>query len=79
MNSEGIMSMKRTSYKIVGMYCVTCKLIVEKLLKDEEAVKRIDVVYMTESVVVEFDSLITKGEIKNRLEGQFFTVTQYNF
>jgi copper chaperone len=60
---------ERASYKVVGMYCITCKPIVEKLLKDEEAVKRIDIDYMTDSVVVEFDSsLITKEEIKNRLE-----------
>jgi copper chaperone len=70
-NSKGIMSMKkeRALFKIVGMYCITCKPIVEKQLKDEEAVKRIDVDYMTDSVIVEFDSsLITKEEIQNRLE-----------
>ena len=54
---------------LVGMYCITCKPIVEKQLKDEEAVKKIDIDYMTDSVVVEFDSsLITREEIKNRLE-----------
>jgi copper chaperone len=47
--------------KVVGMYCTTCKPIVEKQLKDEEAVNKIDIDYMTYSVVVEFDpSLITK-------------------
>jgi copper chaperone CopZ len=56
-------------FKVVGMYCITCKPIVEKQLKDEEAVKKIDIDYMTDSVEVEFDSsLITKEEIKNRLE-----------
>jgi copper chaperone len=65
------MSMKkeRVLFKVVGMYCITCKPIVEKQLKDEEAVKKIDIDYMTDSVIVEFDSsLITKEEIKNRLE-----------
>ena len=43
------------------MYCITCKPIVEKQLKDEEAVKKIDIDYMTDSIIVEFDSsLITK-------------------
>ena len=52
------------------MYCIPCKPIVEKQLKDEEAVKKIDIDYMTDSIVVEFDSsMITKEEIKNRLEG----------
>jgi Cu+-exporting ATPase len=51
------------------MYCISCKPIVEKQLKNEEAVKKIDIDYMTDSVIVEFDpSLITKEEIKNRLE-----------
>jgi Cu+-exporting ATPase len=51
------------------MYCTTCKPIVEKQLKDEKAVKKIDIDYMTDSVTVEFDPLlITKEEIKNRLE-----------
>lgn len=51
------------------MYCITCKPIVEKQLKNEEAVKKIDIDYMTDSIVVEFDSsLISKEEIKNRLE-----------
>ncbi len=51
------------------MYCFTCKPIVEKQLKDEDAIKKIGVDYMTDSVVVEYDSaLINKEEIKERLE-----------
>ena len=51
------------------MYYITCKSIVEKQLRDEVAVKRIDMDYMTDSVVVEFESaLITAEEIKIRLE-----------
>jgi Cu+-exporting ATPase len=56
-------------FKVIGMYCTTCKPIVERQLRDEEAVKKIDIDYMTDSVIVEFDpSTITKEEIKNRLE-----------
>lgn len=56
-------------FKVIGMYCITCKPIVERQLKDEKAIKSIGVNYMTDSVVVEFDSnLITKEEIRNRLE-----------
>ena len=41
----------------------------EKQLKDEEAEKKIDIDYMTDSVIVEFNpSIITKEEIKDRLE-----------
>ena len=51
------------------MYSTSCKATVEKQLKNEKAVKKIDIDYMTDSVVVEFDStLITKQEIKDRLE-----------
>ena len=61
--------MEKAYFKVVGMYCATCKPIVEKQLQDEEAVKKIYVDYMNDSVVVEFEpSMITKEEIKNRLE-----------
>ena len=51
------------------MYCISCKPIVEKQLKNEQAVKKIAIDYMTDGVIVEFDpSFITKQEIKDRLE-----------
>ena len=63
------MKTEKSLFKVVGMYCISCKPVVEKQLKDEKAVKKIDIDYMTDSVIVEFDpSLITKEEIKNRLE-----------
>jgi copper chaperone len=63
------MIIEKAFFKVVGMYCITCKPIVEKQLKDEDAVKKIDIDYLTDSVIVEFDSsMITKEEIKNRLE-----------
>jgi copper chaperone len=56
-------------FKVVGMYCINCKPVVEKQLKDEVAIKKIDIDYMTDSVIVEYDpSFITKEEIKIRLE-----------
>lgn len=59
------MKTEKSLFKVVGMYCISCKPIVEKQLKDEKAVKKIDIDYMTDSVIVEFDpSLITKEEIK---------------
>jgi Cu+-exporting ATPase len=60
---------EKANFKVVGMYCITCKPIVEKQLKDEKSIKNIDINYLTDSVAIEFDpSLITKEEIKNRLE-----------
>jgi copper chaperone len=37
------------------MYCASCKSIVEKQLRNEQSVKKIDIDYMTDSVIVEFD------------------------
>ena len=60
---------QKALFKVVGMYCTSCKPIVEKQLKNEQAITKIDIDYMTDSVIVEFDpSLITKQEIKGRLE-----------
>jgi Cu+-exporting ATPase len=60
---------QKALFRVVGMYCTSCKPIVEKQLKNEQAVKKIDIDYMTDSVIVEFDpSSITKQEIKYRLE-----------
>jgi copper chaperone len=76
-----IMKTEKALFKVVGMYCTICKPIVEKQLRDEEAVKKIDIDYMTDSVIVEFDPLlITKEEIKDRLErsGYKFVRTDKN-
>ncbi|MDQ3903171.1 MAG: heavy-metal-associated domain-containing protein [Thermoproteota archaeon] len=63
------MAIQKAFFKVVGMYCTTCKPIVEKQLKGEQAVKKIDVDFMTDSVIVEYDTeLISKEEIKKRLE-----------
>jgi copper chaperone len=61
--------MEKAYFKVVGMYCISCKSIVERQLTNESGIKRIDVDYMTDSVIIEFDpSVITKEEIKGRLE-----------
>jgi copper chaperone CopZ len=63
------MPTERALFKVVGMYCSSCKPIVEKQLDDEKGVKNIDINYMTDSVIIDYDPLlITKEEIKNKLE-----------
>lgn len=60
---------EKALFKIVGMYCITCKPIIEKQLKDENGIKKIDIDYMTDVIVVDFDPLvIKKEEIKERLD-----------
>jgi copper chaperone len=53
---------------LIIMYCSICRPVVEKQLEEEKGVKNIDIDYMTDSVIIDFDPLlITKEEIKNRL------------
>jgi copper chaperone len=62
-------AVQKARFKVSGMYCTTCKPIVEKQLQGEQAIKRVDIDYMTDSVIVEYDSeLIAREEIKKRLE-----------
>lgn len=74
------MVLQKALFKVIGMYCITCKPIVEKQLKGKDAVKKIDIDYMTDSVIVEYDaSAITKEEIKKMLENsgyQFVRVSR---
>ena len=63
------MSYQIAKFKVVGMYCTTCKPIVEKQLKGEQAIKKIDIDFMTDSVIVEYNpEMISKDEIKKKLE-----------
>jgi len=50
------------------LYRITSKSIIEKQLKYEKAIKKIDINYLTDSVVIEFDPALTKEELKNILE-----------
>jgi copper chaperone len=63
------MNCEKTYFKVVGMYCTTCKPIVEKQLKDKEGIKKIGINNITNSIIIGFDpSLITRQEIKENLE-----------
>lgn len=67
-------SYEKTHFKVVGMYCTTCKPIVENQLRNNKAIRKIDINYMTDSVVVEFDPLLTTiKEIKASLEKSGYT------
>ena len=57
-------------FKVVGTYCATCNPIVENQLRGEHVIKKKTLIdFMTDSVIVEYDSeLITKEEIKEKLE-----------
>ena len=60
---------QKARFRVVGMYCTTCKPIVENQLKGNEAIKNVDIDFMTDSVIVEYDpALTTKEEIKERLQ-----------
>jgi copper chaperone len=60
---------EKARFKVIGMYCTSCKPIVENQLKDNDAIKNIAIDFMTDSVIVEYDpTLITKEKIMERLE-----------
>jgi len=62
-------TMERALFKVVGMYCSDCKSIMESQLESEKGVKNIDIQYMTDSVIIDYDPLlIKKEETKNKLE-----------
>src|SRR5215203_5552767 len=64
-----LVELQKALFRVVGMYCSTCKPIVEKQLKGEQAIKNIDIDFMTDSVIVEYDSkLLTKEKIREKLE-----------
>ena len=68
---------EKARFKVVGMYCTSCKPIVENQLKGENAIKKIDIDFMTDSIIVEYDSLqISKEEIKKRLENSGYKFTR---
>jgi len=51
------------------MYCISCKPIVERQLKDEKGIKSIKFDYLTDRIIVEFDpSVLTREVIKYRLD-----------
>jgi len=67
-------SYEKAHLKVVGMYCTTCKPIVENQLRNNKGIRKIDINYMTGSVVVEFDPLLTTiKEIKASLEKSGYT------
>lgn len=67
-------SYEKAKLKVVGMYCITCKPIVENQLRNNKGIKKIDIDYMTDSVVVEFDPNLTNiKEIKVTLEKSGYT------
>ena len=60
---------QKARFKVVGMYCTSCKPIVENQLRGNKAIKNIDIDFMTDSIIVEYDpTLITKEKIKESLE-----------
>jgi len=75
------LALQKTFFKVVGMYCVSCKPIVEKQLKDEKGVKSVKFDYLIllgstdlfkgkfEPISEEFDpAVLTKEDIKNSLD-----------
>jgi len=58
------MTTERALFKVVGMYCSSCKSIVEKQLKDEKGVMNIGINNMTDSVIVNLSLTNYQGRDK---------------
>ncbi|VFJ13965.1 heavy-metal-associated domain-containing protein [Candidatus Nitrosocosmicus franklandus] len=50
-----LISYDKIQFRAVGMYCTTCKPIVENQLRNNKGIKKIDIDYMTDRVIIEFD------------------------
>jgi copper chaperone len=71
------MSLRKAVFRVVGIYCSACKPIVEKQIKGEQGIRKIDIDFMTDSVVVEHDSeRINKEEIREKLENSGYKFVQ---
>jgi copper chaperone len=76
---KGRLSIERALFRVVGIYCNTCKPIIEKQLKDEKAVKKIDI-DMIDSIIVEYDPLVlTKEQIKIDWKSQVINLLEQQF
>jgi Cu+-exporting ATPase len=70
-------SLDKAYFKIIGMDCSSCKRIIEKQLKDNSAIKKIDINIILDSVIVNFDAnLINKQQIKEMLKKSGYKIIQ---
>ncbi|MEO9319590.1 MAG: heavy-metal-associated domain-containing protein [Nitrososphaera sp.] len=66
----------KARFKVAGLYCTSCKGVIEKSLKDNVAVREIYIDLVTDSVIVDYDETVTNPEqLKSELEksGYHFT------
>lgn len=62
-------SYEKVYFRVIGMYCSSCKPIVENQLKNVKGIKNININYITDTIVIEFiPEFINKMEIKKLLE-----------
>jgi Cu+-exporting ATPase len=70
------MELKKAYFKVIGMYCTSCSHIIEKQLKKEYAIKKVDIDFMTNSLMVVYNSdLISIKQIKDKLENSGYKIS----
>lgn len=59
----------KARFRVVGLYCTSCKSVIEKSLRGNKAIKGLDLDFMTDSVIVEYDEkAIRLEDIRKELE-----------
>ena len=63
-----MLSYRKEYFKFVGRHCNNCKSILEEQINNIECVRKIEINYITNIVMIEFDAtLITEQQIRKRL------------
>lgn len=63
-----MLSYRKEYFKFVGRHCNNCKSTLEEQINNIEGVRKIEINYITNIVMIEFDAtLITEQQIRKRL------------
>lgn len=59
----------RTEFKVKGMHCNSCKVLIEDVCNEIKGVKSCNVEVKTGKVVVEHDNSVDLNKVKKEIEG----------
>ncbi|MBU2257668.1 MAG: sulfite exporter TauE/SafE family protein, partial [Candidatus Omnitrophica bacterium] len=68
--------MKKTTFNIAGMHCVSCEVLLEKELKKISGVEKCHISHKKGFAELECEDEVTENEIKNKIEGLGYKVIQ---
>lgn len=68
------MNMKKETFLIQGMNCVSCSLTVERALRNVPGVKHVSVSFASEKALVEFEDSVTPDSLKDAVKKTGYTL-----